>query len=130
MRLLQIGIAFVIASTACMADTITLKSGRVLNGTYLGGSAREVRVDVGDQIQTVNVSDISRIEFGGGASASSSSGWPQEESRPTMRRSTPPPPPPADDAPPTLRRSDSRSDSNVMRPPAGEVASAATRGLI
>ena len=55
LRLLQIGIAFAIATTACFADTITLKSGRVLNGTYLGGSAREVRVET-DPTQTVNVS--------------------------------------------------------------------------
>jgi len=125
MRLLQISIALAIATTACFADTITLKNGRILNGTYLGGSARQVRVEVGDEIQTVNVSDISRIEFGGGA-ATSSAGWPQDD-RPASRRPAPPPPaPPADDARPTLRR----SDSNVMRPAPGEPASASTRGPV
>src|SRR6478735_6240391 len=64
MRLLQIGIAFALA-TAGFADTVTLKSGRVLNGTYLGGTARQVRVEVGDRVETLDVSEVSRIEFGG-----------------------------------------------------------------
>lgn len=51
------------------ADTITLKSGRVIQGTYLGGTARQVRVDTGDQIQTLNVTDVSRIEFSRSAPA-------------------------------------------------------------
>jgi hypothetical protein len=51
--------------TAGFGDTITLKNGQVVNGTYLGGTARQVRVDMGDQIQTFEVSDIARIEFGG-----------------------------------------------------------------
>src|SRR6266496_4461442 len=100
MRLLYIGIAFAIATTACFADTITLKSGRVLNGTYLGGSARQVRVEVGDEIQTLNVSDISRIEFGGSAPTSSAT-FPPDEGRPTVRRNTPPP---LEEERPTLRR--------------------------
>ena len=88
MRLIYAGIALTFASLG-FADTITLKSGNVVNGTYLGGTARQVRVDVGDSIQTLDVTDISRIEFGA---------------------YTPPPPPPPP-APP-------RRESNVMRPDA------------
>jgi len=62
MRLISIGIAIALAGTG-YADTVTLRSGRVVQGTYLGGSARQVRVAVGDQIQTLDVEDISRIEF-------------------------------------------------------------------
>ncbi|MBZ5578984.1 MAG: hypothetical protein LAP40_20680 [Acidobacteriia bacterium] len=62
MRLISIGIAIVLAGTG-FADTVTLRSGRVVQGTYLGGSARQVRVAVGDQIQTLDVEDVSRIEF-------------------------------------------------------------------
>ena len=46
------------------ADTITLKNGRVINGTYLGGTARTIRVDDGNNVQTLDVSEIQRIEFG------------------------------------------------------------------
>jgi hypothetical protein len=44
-------------------DTITLRNGQVVTGTYLGGTARQVRIDLGDQVQTFDVSDIVRIEF-------------------------------------------------------------------
>jgi len=82
MRLLQIGI--VLASvTACLAaDSVTLKNGRVVTGTYLGGTARQVRMDVGDEIRTFDVSDVSRIEFGGAPEPQQ-----QVDSRPTLRRS-------------------------------------------
>jgi hypothetical protein len=66
MRLLHIAVAFV-AAAVCLADTITLKDGRVIQGTYMGGTARQVRVAIGDQIQTLDVSDVARIEFGGSA---------------------------------------------------------------
>jgi len=85
MRLIYAGIALIFGSLG-FADTITLKGGNVINGTYLGGTARQVRVDVGDSIQTIDVTDISRIEFGGNT-----------------------PPPPVAVAPP-------RRESNVMRP--------------
>lgn len=51
------------------ADTITLKSGRVVNGTYLGGNARQIRMEVGDQIQSFDVSDVSTLQFTGPASS-------------------------------------------------------------
>lgn len=89
MRLTYIGIAIVFAGIG-LADTVTLRSGRVIQGTYLGGTARQVRIDAGDQIQSVDVDDIARIEFSAPAPA---------------QAAPPPPPPPA-----------RRSDSNVFRP--------------
>jgi hypothetical protein len=81
MRLLSIGIAFTLAAT-CFADTITLKSGRVINGTYLGGTARQVRLDAGDRIETLDVSDIAKIEF---SSAPDPAPQPSAEVRPVLR---------------------------------------------
>jgi len=62
MRLSFIGIGLAFGSLLS-ADTVTLWSGRQLQGTYLGGSAREIRIDIGDQVQTVSLEDIARIEF-------------------------------------------------------------------
>ena len=124
MRNLHIGIAFAVAAATCFADTITLKNGRTVNGTYLGGNARQVRVEVGDNIQTLNVSDISRIDFGGGAAVSAAPVTP-DEGRPTFRRAEAP----AEDVRPTLRR----SDTNVLRPtsaPAPPPAAASSRGTV
>ena len=64
MRLLHVGMSLVLALTALAADTVTLKDGRVIAGTYLGGSPREVRVEAGDKIENLNVADIDSIHFG------------------------------------------------------------------
>jgi hypothetical protein len=80
MRLLYIAVAFV-AATAGLADTITMKDGRVIQGTYLGGSARQVRVEIGDQIQTLDVSDVARIEFGNSAPVEEPAAVRREERR-------------------------------------------------
>jgi len=68
MHLFSMGIGLLGLAGMAFADTITLKSSGVIQGTYLGGTARQVRVDTGDQIQTLNVNDVSRIEFSGSAS--------------------------------------------------------------
>src|SRR5271165_1084701 len=80
-RLTQIGI-FLALVNAGFADTITMKSGRVINGTYLGGTARTIKVEVGDRIQEMDISDISRIEFGGPSAPRV-----DDDRRPTLRRS-------------------------------------------
>ena len=115
MRLLRLVVVLAMA-TAGFADTITLRNGRVVTGTYLGGTARQVRVDTGDQVQTLDVSDITRIEFSRDAVAQA----PQraDEDRPTLRRRDAtvlrpdPDAPPADADRPTLRR----SDATILRP--------------
>ena len=85
MRLKHIAIVLALASalaTTGFGDTITMKNGRVMNGTYLGGTARSVRVDMGDRIETLDVSDVARIEFGGAAASQDS-----DDRRPTIHRS-------------------------------------------
>jgi hypothetical protein len=97
MRLYIAGIALVCASLG-FADMVTLKNGSVINGTYLGGTARQVRIDDGSNVQTLDVSDIQRIEFGGMVPPPP----PQRDrdrdrDRPVLMRpqeSAPPPPPP------------------------------------
>jgi hypothetical protein len=109
MRLLRLAIALAVATTG-FADTFTLRSGRVITGTYLGGNARQIRVDTGNQIQTLEVSDIVRIEFTSDSAAPASR--PGDDGRPTLRREgNVMRPDSSDDGRPTLRR-----DSNVMRP--------------
>jgi hypothetical protein len=64
MKLTSIGTAVILTFTAMAADTVTLKTGRVIAGEYLGGSARQVRLDTGDKIQSIDVADITTIQFG------------------------------------------------------------------
>lgn len=139
MRLIYVGIALALA-TACFADTVTLKNGRVINGTYLGGSPRQIRVDMGDRIETLDVSSVARIEFGGAAatvqdddrrptlhraegSGSDSSGdrpvlrgsgsAGSSDDRPTIRRADSSD---SSDDRPVLRRSDNSGGSVILRP--------------
>jgi hypothetical protein len=52
------------ALCAASADTLTLKSGKVVQGTYLGGDARQLRIAAGDRVETYEVGEISDIKFG------------------------------------------------------------------
>ena len=63
-RIVAFGIGLTLVMAAVAADTVTLKDGRVITGTYLGGSPREVKLTAGDQIQRLDVADIVRIQFG------------------------------------------------------------------
>ncbi|HUA60607.1 MAG TPA: hypothetical protein VML19_17720 [Verrucomicrobiae bacterium] len=110
MRLFHIGLAFILLTTAAFADIITLKSGRVINGTYLGGTDREIKVRIGDQVETFDVSQVVRIEFGAGAAASTST--PNNSGRPTLHRADQAAPPADDPDRPTLRRADGSTASS------------------
>ena len=70
-----------------LADSLTLKDGRVINGTYLGGSSRQIRMEVGDNIQTFEVDRVANIQFGAGSTASAAPARQSEESdRPSQPR--------------------------------------------
>jgi hypothetical protein len=142
MRLIYAGIALACA-TLGFADTITLKNGRVINGTFLGGTARTVRIDDGINVRTVDVSDIIRIEFTGNSVDNSSRNSGGYSNGPTLRRA---PGSSSTDSNsnsgPTLRRADSsssndpdsdpdrpilhRNTDNVMRPDASASVSSST----
>lgn len=66
---LRIVPAMVALGTLCFGDTITLKNGGVIQGTYLGGDARRVKVAVGDRIDSYSVDELQSIQFGGGGRA-------------------------------------------------------------
>jgi len=90
-------------ATAASADVITLKSGRVINGTYLGGTAHQVQIQVAGRTETYDVADVYRIEFSNNAPP------PVDPGRPTLRRA---PDAAADSGRPSLRRApDADTDS-------------------
>src|SRR5215472_244482 len=84
---MRLAAAGILLALIAHADTITLKNGRIVNGTYLGGSPRQIKVEVGDQIETLDVSDVARIEFSNGSYSSSSRNDSYSSDRPTLRRS-------------------------------------------
>ena len=50
------------------ADTLVLKSGRTIEGDYLGGTTRTIRMQVGEKTESFNISNVSEIRFGAAAS--------------------------------------------------------------
>jgi hypothetical protein len=66
------------------ADTLTLRSGEIVQGTYLGGTAREVRMDLDGAIRTYDVGQIQSVTFSD----------PSYQSPPPPQASTYPPPRP------------------------------------
>jgi hypothetical protein len=91
MRLFVAGITLVFASLG-FADTITMKDGSVIKGTFLGGTARQVRVDDGSSVQTLDVTDIKKIEFGGMAAPPPPAPAPRAQMYPPPQQDTTPPP--------------------------------------
>jgi hypothetical protein len=96
------------------ADTITMKDGRVIAGTYLGGTARQIRVDLGPEVRTFDISEVARIDF-------SADGATVSTPPPPMMQAPPPPPQPppqSDPDRPVLRRApDSTDPSQPVAPP-------------
>ena len=71
-------------ATAVLADTLTLRDGRTINGDYAGGDTRTVRMMVGNSVQTFRVGEVVSLTFSNSnGDASSAYANPQ-----------PPPPPP------------------------------------
>lgn len=63
--LLRVTTALLALAALSAADTLTLRSGRVIDGQYLGGDARQVKMAVGDRVETYEVNDILSLQFGG-----------------------------------------------------------------
>jgi hypothetical protein len=80
------------------ADVLTLRGGGTVHGQYLGGDARQVRMAVGDRIQSFPVGDIQTLQFGG-----------------SERTESDPPPPPAPER--TILRPDADRDSRYDSAP-------------
>ena len=62
MRYFRVLLTFA-AATLGFADTLYMKDGRVVAGTYLGGTARQVRMEVGDRVESYDLTDVAKIEF-------------------------------------------------------------------
>lgn len=74
------------------ADTLTLRNGATIQGTYLGGTARQVRMDQNGEVRTYDLSQVQSVIF----------------SDPEPQAVAPPPPPP-----PTYSRERDRNDDRA-----------------
>ena len=102
---------FLLLANCVMADTVFFRDGRTINGSFVGGDARTIRVAVGDRVETIRVADVDRISFGD----------PEQSYAPPVLR-TPPEEPayrPAPAPPPPPQRRDEFGDRAMI--PAGTV---------
>ena len=102
-------------ATAVLADTLTLRDGRTINGDYGGGDTRTIRMMVGDSVQTFRVGDVVSLTFGS-AMGDSYNAPPAAPAPPQA-----PPPPPPDQSGLQRERAYERQDRNVtgLQIPAG-----------
>ncbi len=63
-RTAALAIATAFLPVCLPADSLTLRNGSVIEGNFLGGTAREIRLEVGDRIQTFPVDTVFGIQFG------------------------------------------------------------------
>lgn len=61
MKALALGL--ILLAARGLADTVTLRDGRVIEGSFAGGDERQVRIKSGDKVETFEVSAVARIEF-------------------------------------------------------------------
>jgi len=64
--LLRVTAVFVAIASFCAADVLTLRSGQVVRGEYLGGDSRHVKMAVGDRVESYSVDEVTNLQFGGG----------------------------------------------------------------
>ena len=48
----------------CSADTLILRNGSMVQGSYLGGTSRQIKFVVDDQVRTYDVGDVKTLRFG------------------------------------------------------------------
>ncbi len=68
---LRVTLVFLAIVSIGLADTLTLRSGQVVRGEYLGGDARHVKMAVADRVETYLVDDVAELQFGSGGRRSS-----------------------------------------------------------
>ena len=66
---IALGLFFV---SVAAADTLELKSGKVMQGRYLGGTAAVVRFEVNGEVQTFSTNDVVALTFTGRGGAATS----------------------------------------------------------
>src|SRR5215469_10063187 len=64
-RVRNFGLVFVmcLAVSAALADSLELKNGSLVKGTFMGGDGNTVNFQVGSSLQTYNVGDIRTLRF-------------------------------------------------------------------
>jgi hypothetical protein len=77
---------------AAAADTLELKSGRIVQGKYLGGTQATLRFEVNGDVQTFSTNDIVALTFTGRSDGSASASSPASAAAPALASAAAPAP--------------------------------------
>jgi len=91
----RLAATLILGGAIASADSINLRSGEVVQGTYIGGNARQIRVDVNGDIRTYDVSQVQSMTFGDTSYQPPPPVQRGENNAPPAPAPAPPPPPPA-----------------------------------
>ncbi len=91
---------WIAAVSLLSADTLVLRSGSRVDGTFMGGDARSVRFAVGSQVNSYSIGDVDSIQFANGASSSNTPPAAAPPAPPPAAQNYPPTPPPQQAPPP------------------------------
>ena len=80
--------SLLLAGTVVNADTLVLRNGTRLDGSYVGGDNRSIRFAVYDRVNTYSLIDVESVRFTGGNASSSQQGYPP--AGPGVANSAPP----------------------------------------
>ncbi len=84
-----------------LADTLTLRDGRTIQGTFLDGTSRQIRMAVDDKVESFDINEVAGLKFGSSRSNTLPPAAVQEEKPRTAE------PPPAPAPPPPAQRVES-----------------------
>src|SRR5437016_5219343 len=79
-------LAGVAVGPSLQADTLRLKNGQWVEGTYLGGNSRSIRFSISGSTRTYSVADIDQLQFTGFSPVAGSRFVPFENSLLRMNR--------------------------------------------
>jgi hypothetical protein len=70
---LKLAGSVLLLSSLAFADTLVLKSGRSIQGTFLSGDSRQIRMAIDDRVDVFPINDVEQIRFGNETVSRSSS---------------------------------------------------------
>jgi len=87
MRIRVLGLALLMSVQWLAADTVQLRNGRRVEGTFIGGDSRQVRVLATDgSVQTLDISEVETISFRSGSAGTAAASPAPAASRPAVAR--------------------------------------------
>ena len=59
----SIALLAIVVAGVSFADTLQLKNGKIVKGTYLGGNSRQIRMEVADRVESFDVTEVLSVRF-------------------------------------------------------------------